>query len=134
MYKSNYTIFSHIHVVYLFIYLFYFSVTWNDKAVKLLFNLYADYQDDFKSTTIKNDVVWDKIRKQMNIDGGYNFTKTQVKDKWTNMRKAYMQVKDHNKGTGVTPKTYRYYDETDNIFGEKPSVNPVAIASNMSCK
>ncbi|XP_011883710.1 PREDICTED: uncharacterized protein LOC105570868 [Vollenhovia emeryi] len=106
------------------------SATWNDKAIKLLFTLYKDHQDDFKNTAVKNDIVWDKIRTQM-ITDGYNFTKTQIKDKWTNMRKQYMRVKDHNKQTGVERKSYRYYDEMNELYGNKPSVNPVALASNM---
>jgi len=63
---------------------------WDDKAVKLLYSLYADNQDSFKNTSVKNNVVWDKIKMQMNINGRYNFTKTQIKDKWMNMRKAYV--------------------------------------------
>jgi len=103
---------------------------WDDKAVKLLYSLYADNQDSFKNTSVKNNVVWDKIKMQMNVNG-YNFTRTQIKDKWMNMRKAYVRVKDHNKITGATPKTYRYYNEMDNLYGDKPNVNPVALASNM---
>ncbi|XP_025155103.1 uncharacterized protein LOC112588658 isoform X2 [Harpegnathos saltator] len=57
------------------------SSVWNDKSVKLLFSLYEDYQDEFKSTAIKNDTVWDKIKVQMNISGNYNVTRTQIKDK-----------------------------------------------------
>lgn len=98
--------------------------------MKLLFILYKDHKNAFKSTSIKNDVVWDKIRNQMKING-YNFTKTQIKDKWTNMRKHYIRVKDHNKQTGAKHKTYRYYDEMDELYGSKPNVNPVAIVSNM---
>lgn len=98
--------------------------------MKLLFALYKDHQDAFKSTSIKNDVVWDKIRNQMKTDG-YNFTKTQIKDKWTNMRKQYIRIKDNNKQTGAERKTYRYYDEMDELYGNKPNINPVATASNM---
>ncbi|XP_018395904.1 PREDICTED: uncharacterized protein LOC108774326 [Cyphomyrmex costatus] len=105
--------------------------TWDDKSVKLLFTLYKDHQDAFKSTSIKNEVVWDKIRMQMKTDKGYNFTRQQIKDKWTNMKKNYLRVKDHNKMTGAAPKTYRYYDEMDDLFGDKPNVNPVATSSNM---
>lgn len=60
-----------------------------------------------------------------------NFTKIQIKDKWMNMRKAYVRVKDHNKITGATRKTCRFYNEMDNLYGDKPNVNPVALASNM---
>jgi len=49
--------------------------------VKLLYSLYADNQDSFKNTSVKNNVVWDKIKMQMNINGRYNFTRTQIKDK-----------------------------------------------------
>lgn len=62
---------------------------------------------------------------------GYNFTRTQIKDKWTNMRKHYVHVKDHNKQTGAKHKTYRYYDEMDELYGNKPNINPVAIASSL---
>ncbi|XP_011136062.1 uncharacterized protein LOC105181165 isoform X2 [Harpegnathos saltator] len=103
---------------------------WNDKAVKLLFTLYKDHQDDFKSTSIKNNSVWDKIGNKMKSEK-YNFTRTQIKDKWINMRKHYMRVKDYNKQTGAERKTYRYYDEMDKLYGNKPNVNPIAIASNM---
>lgn len=113
--------------------MFYFSV-WDDKAVKLLFTLYKDHQEAFKSTSIKNDVVWGKIRIRMKTDKGYNFTRTQIKDKWTNMRKNYMRVKNHNKTTGAALKNYRYYNEMDDIFGDKSNVNPIAIASNMRAK
>jgi len=63
--------------------------------------LYKDHENAFKSTSIKNDVVWDKIKMKMMIAGGYNFTKRQIKDKWMNMRKSYIRVKDHNKQTGA---------------------------------
>lgn len=62
---------------------------------------------------------------------GYNFTKTQIKDKWTNMRKQYIRIKDNNKQTGAERKTYRYYNEMDELYGNKPNINPVATASNM---
>jgi len=47
------------------------------------------------------------------------------------MKKAYVRVKDRNKITGATPKIYRYYNEMDNLYGNKSNVNPVAVASNM---
>ncbi|XP_011707951.1 PREDICTED: uncharacterized protein LOC105462799 [Wasmannia auropunctata] len=107
------------------------SAVWDDNSVKLLFFLYNDHQDDFKSTCIKNDAVWDKIRMRMKSDEGYNYTRVQIKDKWMNMKKNYMKVKDHNKRTGVAPKTYRYYNEMDDLFGDKPNVTPIATASSM---
>ncbi|KMQ93280.1 nucleoside diphosphate kinase 6 [Lasius niger] len=109
------------------------TAVWDNKAVKFLFAVYEDHQDDFKSTCIKNDTVWDKIRMQINTKG-YNFTKTQIKDKWMNMRKNYTRVKDHNKQIDAKLKTYRYYNEMDDLYGDKPNMNLVAIASNMRAK
>jgi len=48
-----------------------------------------------------------------------------------NMRKSYIRVKDHNKQTGTPLKTYRHYNEMGEIYGNKPNINPIAIASNM---
>lgn len=42
-----------------------------------------------------------------------------------------MRVKDHNKQTGAKLKTYRYYNDMDGIYGNKPNVNPVSVASSM---
>lgn len=61
---------------------------------------------------------------------GLIVTATQTENKWKNIRKAYMAVKDHNSKSGNAPKTYKFYDELNEIFSKSPSVTPVALASS----
>lgn len=61
---------------------------------------------------------------------GLIVTATQTENKWKNIRKAYMAVKDHNSKSGNAPKTCKFYDELDEIFSKSPSVTPVALASS----
>lgn len=41
-----------------------------------------------------------------------------------------MKVKDNNSKSGNPPKTCSFFDEMDEILGDKPYVKPVSIASS----
>lgn len=42
-----------------------------------------------------------------------------------------METKDHNNKSGNDPKTCKFYEELEEVLGEKPCVKPVAVASNL---
>ena len=47
------------------------------------------------------------------------------------MKRDYRSVIDHNNKTGNDIKTHPYLDEMNEIFGHKPTLKPVAVASSM---
>ena len=47
------------------------------------------------------------------------------------MKRDYRSVIDHNNKTGNDIKTHPYQDEMNEIFGHKPTLKPVAVASSM---
>lgn len=40
--------------------------------------------------------------------------------------------KDHNNKSGNDPKTCKFYEELEEILGEKPCVKPVSLVSNLN--
>lgn len=61
-------------------------------------------------------------------------TSIQCENKWKDIKRKYMETKDHNNTSGNDPKTCKFYEELEEILGEKPCVKPVAIASNLNRK
>lgn len=104
---------------------------WGRNAILLLIELFKDNYKDFKDTSIKNEHVWTKIAQEMNKQG-FKFTKIQVENKFKYLKQRYMKKKDNmgNKSTGESPIVFDYFLEFDEIFGSKPSVKPLAIASS----
>jgi hypothetical protein len=44
---------------------------------------------------------------------------------------VYKRIKDHNNQTGAEPKTCKYFEELEEVLGEKPCLKPVPLASNL---
>ncbi|KYN09451.1 hypothetical protein ALC57_18440 [Trachymyrmex cornetzi] len=84
---------------------------WTDKSRAMLLHLYKKYKCDFDSNIIKKDDVWTKIACDMKCEG-YNFAAIQCKEKIN------------------APLKCDNFDELDELFGNKPNVIPVAIASS----
>lgn len=59
------------------------------------------------------------------------YTGIQCENKFKELRKKYVKVKDHNKQSGNSPMTCKFFDEFEEILGDKPCIQPVALASNL---
>ncbi|XP_071576917.1 uncharacterized protein [Temnothorax nylanderi] len=104
---------------------------WTDKSRAMLLYLYKKYKDDFSSNCIKKDDIWAKIACDMKHEG-YNFVAAQCKEKMKYMKKKYFKKIDNMgpKSTGAAPVKCENFEELDELFGNKPNVTPVAIASS----
>lgn len=109
---------------------------WNRNAILSLIESFKENYKDFKDTSIKNDHVWAKITKEIN-ERSFKYTKVQTENKFKYLKQRYIKKKDNmsNKSTGESyPITFDYFLEFDEIFGSKPSVKPLAIASSSTLK
>jgi len=61
-------------------------------------------------------------------------TPIQCENKWKDLKRKYMETKDHNNKSGNDLKTCKFYEELEEVLGEKPCVQPVAVASNRNRK
>ncbi|XP_031342999.1 uncharacterized protein LOC116173531 [Photinus pyralis] len=108
------------------------KVSWSHEMTLKLIHFLKLHQEDFKSTTIKNDAVYALMKDEMKNDGG-NFTTSQIKDKVKYLKMRYMKKKDNMKATssGAAAIQFTYYEEMDDIYGKKPNVEPIAVASSL---
>ncbi len=51
--------------------------------------------------------------------------KKQVTAKLKSLSSFYLKTKDHNNMSGMTAKSFAYYDLCDNIWGHRPYALPV---------
>jgi alpha-acetolactate decarboxylase len=103
---------------------------WNKNATLMLLNLYKKYMKQFASTTTKNDKVWQELAKDMKTQKFF-YSSVQCRDKFKYLKMRYVKKKDNMKReTGTENFKFDYFDEMDEIFGKKPNVTPVAIASS----
>lgn len=58
-------------------------------------------------------------------------TYIQCENKWKDIKRKYIETKEHNSKSGNNPKTCKFYDELDEILGEKPCVKPITVALNL---
>lgn len=85
---------------------------------------------------MKSRDVWPLISEELKKSNPKWHKKTpiQCENKWKDIKRKYMETKDHNNKSGNDPKTCKFYDELEEVLGEKPCVQPVAIASNLNKK
>lgn len=112
-------------------FLFIFAAVWEHSAIMLLFSLWKDHTKLFQNDKVRNEIVWKRIAECFK-EKGYLYTAKQVENKWKNLRKSYIKVKDNNSKSGAPFKTCKYYNEMEEIYSKSHSVQPVAIASNLS--
>lgn len=67
--------------------------------------------------------LWDRISTKL-AEKGYIYTGTQCQNKWKSVKREYRSVIDHNAKSGNEPKTCKFFDEMNNLYGNKPSTRP----------
>jgi len=109
------------------------STRWTREATLCLLKAYRDLEWKLSDPKIKNKAVWQEIAKILS-EHDFMFNAEKCERKMLNMKRDYRSVIDHNNKTGNDRKTHPYLDEMNEIFGLKPTVKPVAVASSMVTK
>ncbi|KAI4457564.1 myb/sant-like dna-binding domain [Holotrichia oblita] len=101
--------------------------SWFRDEILQLINLYEQHKQQFKSTTIKNEKVWQNIGMKL-----ITHTTDQCRNKFKYLRAKYIEKKDNmgDRQTGAKPIKFEYFDEMDRILGEDPNIIPIAVASS----
>lgn len=104
---------------------------WNRKSILLLIAFYKENFHRMCGTSVRNAIVWSAITSAINNEG-FNYTKKQVENKFKYLKQKYIKKKENmgDKASGASPIVFDYFQEFNEIFGEKPSVTPTAIASS----
>ncbi|XP_040072590.1 uncharacterized protein LOC115332247 [Ixodes scapularis] len=98
---------------------------WTRPAVLALIERCAKME---KKSNPVSRTFWKGLAETLN-EMGYPVTEDQCCNKWKNLKKAYKGVKDHNAKSGNDRKDWPFLKEMDEIFGRRPEVVPLAVAS-----
>jgi hypothetical protein len=63
-------------------------------------------------------------------EAGFKFTADQCCGRIKTLVDAYRKVKDHNRQSGNETKTCKFYDDLDDLLGQRPVANSVAPCSS----
>lgn len=97
-----------------------------------MIHTWKEHENDFKSGKYKGSEVWKKISTVLqNENNQWVYTGTQCENKFKELRKKYIKVKDHNAQSGNSPMTCKFYNELEEVLENKPYIQPVALASNL---
>lgn len=101
---------------------------WSKNVILKLIQLYKENDHLFKSTTVRNEKVWEQISKQLGTH-----TAEQCKNKFKYLKSKYVKKKDNmsNKSTGSQVFNFSYFEEMDELFKNDPNITPVSIASTL---
>jgi hypothetical protein len=102
---------------------------WEHKAILMLIDQYKSSLSLFTSTSVRNDVVWKSISAKLH-ENGFKYNRTQCENKFKNLKRQYQKKIDSMRNTGAASVKFEYFSQFDEIFGKKPNVNPIAIASS----
>ena len=109
------------------------STRWTKEATLCLLTAYKDLEWKLSDPKVKNKAVWQEIAQNLS-ENNFTFTAEKCERKMLNMKRDYRSVIDHNNKTGNDRKTHPFMDEMNEIFGLKPTIKPLAVASSMPTK
>ncbi|XP_012530497.1 uncharacterized protein LOC105833352 [Monomorium pharaonis] len=106
------------------------KVNWSSNAITALMAEYKDHAKTFRTNTKGHTKIWKKISSNLHMNG-YLYTHKQCENKFKNLKNRYHAKIDNmkSKQTGTPPLRFDYFDIFHEIFGQKPNVEPVALAS-----
>ena len=93
---------------------------WMTAQKKVLVYWWKEYCNELE--TAKQHSLWAKIKVEIDKLGNPKSLK-QIKGKLQNLKDAYKQAGDNNKQTGKSPIFCPFYEDFDEIFGARDTVN-----------
>lgn len=102
---------------------------WTDTETRLLVTLRIEDNTKFVNSKYNHTVLWNSIQRKMK-EKGYKVSSIQCSNKWKSLKREYTSVIDHNNCTGVEPKTCRFMDEFNQLYGDNPKTKPKVTISS----
>lgn len=99
-------------------------------ATLQLIQIYTSKLEDFKSTTVRNEMVWQSIGEMLELHN-FHYNGKQCENRMKYLQAKYKKKKDNmrnERDSGASPIHCDYFEELDEIFGKKPNINPMYSA------
>ncbi|XP_062576623.1 uncharacterized protein LOC134238512 isoform X2 [Saccostrea cucullata] len=106
---------------------------WKDTESKMLIDLRIKMDDEFRGSKT-HKALWNKLADTMNKNGMF-VTGEKCSNKWKSIKRDYKTVVDKNAKSGSgKQKKCKFFDELNNLFGNKPSTRPECVVDTSSFK
>ncbi|KAI7800552.1 uncharacterized protein LOC130564433 [Triplophysa rosa] len=98
---------------------------WSEREIKELLLIRGEEEISRQiDGTVRDNNVYCSIAEKLRLCGVQR-DKKQVTAKLKSLKGCYLKTKDYNNTSGVTPKSFPFYDMCDNIWGHRPCASPV---------
>ncbi|XP_061178107.1 uncharacterized protein LOC133186795 [Saccostrea echinata] len=104
---------------------------WDVQSIKLLKKVYHDIESQSSSKPLKNK--WQKVAKEVNKEGGYNFSAEKCRMKIKGLKSKYERHKKKNNTSGESPASDEDEDDFD-VFEKIPDMKPKAVLESGTSK
>ncbi|XP_032690701.1 uncharacterized protein LOC116853656 [Odontomachus brunneus] len=102
---------------------------WSHEAILLLVEEYRGHEKKMTSGKLSQKHMWELISGALRSNG-YCVSGPQCQSKFNGMKRTFKSIKDHNARSGNAPRAWPYMEVMEAFLGEKPFMNPVAVASS----
>lgn len=94
---------------------------WTYRGTILLIEEYKKNADKFKSSSIRNEIIWKII--SGSLKKITNFNSTQCENKFKNLKRPYVSKCDNMKSTSIGAPTIKfdYFNQISELFGNQPT-------------
>lgn len=103
---------------------------WSRAETVKLISLWGQEEIQLKLHECKNKSIYEEVAKDMK-DSGYDRNFQQCRDKVKKLKVEYKKVKDKKKKTGTGKPTWEFFDDMDNILGDRPSTVPPVVLDSL---
>lgn len=102
---------------------------WSEGEILQLITLYEEHRSLFKSSSVKNDKVWQMISKSIRTHSS-----SQCENKFKYLKSKYIKKLENqsSRKTGERAMKFDYFEQFHALFGKDPNIKPVAVASSMN--
>ncbi|XP_038067667.1 uncharacterized protein LOC119737406 isoform X2 [Patiria miniata] len=95
---------------------------WPESASSVLVGLRSERDYRFHQCKAHKP-IWEEIAREVPID----CSGEQCSNKWKSLKRTYMETVDHNSKIGNDRKDCKFYNEFNELYGNKPSTKPTFV-------
>ena len=103
--------------------------SWSDVYTKALETVRMEMESEFNIAKV-HKMLWTKISHILS-GNGCTATSTQCSNKWKSLKNEYRKTVDNNNKSGAGRKTCRYYEDFNQLYGNRSATKPQFVLASM---
>ncbi|XP_054729341.1 uncharacterized protein LOC129238335 [Anastrepha obliqua] len=97
---------------------------WTHGRKKLLITTRLRHEADFSGKKKKRNTIWETILREIkDVESSFPFSRDDITRCFLNIMGTYKRIKKRNNTSGEASSNWEYFDEIDEVFGSRSSIN-----------